>query len=157
MTEDQYERLARLIKETAEETQEELTEQLGAKIDSAIGSLRNEMKEGFAALNTVELPLALIALGDIAGITDEGRAQWVKLANRFFGGLERRLEFGHAVVETGPHEIGGGGLRIDAVIAERAQRARQRRIVGHHGAAFPGGQRFARVETEATHPSNADG
>jgi hypothetical protein len=24
--------------------------------------------------------------------TDEGRAQWVKLANRFFGGLERRLD-----------------------------------------------------------------
>ena len=36
----------------------------------------------FAALNTVEL--ALIALGDVAGMTDEGRALWVKLANRFF-------------------------------------------------------------------------
>ena len=44
----------------------------------------------FAALNTVEL--ALIALGDVAGMTDEGRALWVKLANRFFGGLERRLD-----------------------------------------------------------------
>ena len=44
-----------------------------------------------AALNTVEPPLALIALGDTAGMTDEGHAQWVKLANRFFDGLERRL------------------------------------------------------------------
>jgi hypothetical protein len=43
----------------------------------------------FAALNTVEPPLALIALGDMFGMTDEGRAQWIKLANRFFGGLER--------------------------------------------------------------------
>jgi hypothetical protein len=42
-----------------------------------------------AALNTVEL--ALIALGDIADMTDEGRALWVKSANRIFGGLERRL------------------------------------------------------------------
>jgi glutathione S-transferase len=46
----------------------------------------------FAALNTVEMPLALIALGDIAGMTDEGRTRWIKLANRFFGGLERRLD-----------------------------------------------------------------
>jgi glutathione S-transferase len=46
----------------------------------------------FAALNTVEPPLALIALGDMSGMTDEGRAQWIKLANRFFGGLERRLD-----------------------------------------------------------------
>jgi glutathione S-transferase len=46
----------------------------------------------FAALNTVEPPLALIALGDISGMTNEGRAQWIKLANRFFGGLERRLD-----------------------------------------------------------------
>jgi glutathione S-transferase len=45
-----------------------------------------------AALNTVEPPLALIALGNIAGLTDEGRAQWVKLANRLFDGLERRLD-----------------------------------------------------------------
>jgi glutathione S-transferase len=45
-----------------------------------------------AALNTVEPPLALIALGDMAGMTDEGRAQWVKLANRCFDGLERRLD-----------------------------------------------------------------
>jgi glutathione S-transferase len=45
-----------------------------------------------AALNTVEPPLALIALGDIAGMTDQGRALWVKLANRVLGGLERRLD-----------------------------------------------------------------
>jgi glutathione S-transferase len=46
----------------------------------------------FAALNTVAPPLALISLGDIAGMTDKGHALWVKLANRFFDGLERRLD-----------------------------------------------------------------
>ncbi|HKS60470.1 MAG TPA: glutathione S-transferase family protein [Xanthobacteraceae bacterium] len=46
----------------------------------------------FAALNTVEMPLALISLGDVAGLTDDGRALWLKLANRCLGGLERRLD-----------------------------------------------------------------
>jgi glutathione S-transferase len=46
----------------------------------------------FAALTTVEPPLVFITLGDIAGMTDEGRALWVKVANRFFDGLERRLD-----------------------------------------------------------------
>ncbi|MBX9825683.1 MAG: hypothetical protein K2Y27_11885 [Xanthobacteraceae bacterium] len=38
----------------------------------------------FATLNTVEPPLALIALGDVAGMTDQERALWIKLANRVF-------------------------------------------------------------------------
>jgi glutathione S-transferase len=46
----------------------------------------------FAALSTVAPPLSLIALGDIAGLTNEGRALWVKLTNRFLGGVERRLD-----------------------------------------------------------------
>src|SRR5262249_25538819 len=45
-----------------------------------------------AALNTVELPLALIALDDVVDMTAKGRALWVKLAHRFFAGLERRLD-----------------------------------------------------------------
>ena len=46
----------------------------------------------FAALSTVAPPLSLIALGDIAGLNDEGRALWVELTNRFLGGVERRLD-----------------------------------------------------------------
>ena len=46
----------------------------------------------FAALSTVAPPLSLIALGDTAGMTDKGRALWVKLTNRFLGGVERRLD-----------------------------------------------------------------
>jgi glutathione S-transferase len=46
----------------------------------------------FAALNTVAPPLTLITLGDMVGMTDEGRAFWTKLAHRFLGDLERRLD-----------------------------------------------------------------
>jgi glutathione S-transferase len=48
----------------------------------------------FAALSTVAPPLSLVALGDIAGLTDEGRAFWVKISNRFLDGVERRLDGG---------------------------------------------------------------
>src|SRR5262245_61421835 len=44
-----------------------------------------------AALNTVEPPAALIPLGDTAGMTDEGRAHWGKVANRLFAGLGCRV------------------------------------------------------------------
>jgi glutathione S-transferase len=46
----------------------------------------------FAALTTVAPPLTVIGLADIAGMTDEGRALWGKVANRFLGGLERHLD-----------------------------------------------------------------
>lgn len=45
-----------------------------------------------AALNTVEPPLAVIGLGEIAGMTGDGRALWLKVANRMLDGLERRLD-----------------------------------------------------------------
>jgi glutathione S-transferase len=45
-----------------------------------------------AALNTVEPPLAVIGLGEIAGMTGDGRALWLKVANRMLEGLERRLD-----------------------------------------------------------------
>jgi glutathione S-transferase len=45
-----------------------------------------------AALNTVEPPLALIALGDVVDMTERGRALWVELANRVLGGLERHFD-----------------------------------------------------------------
>lgn len=48
MTEDQFEKLARLIKETAEETREEPTRNSERRLTGAIGS----MKEGFAAIHT---------------------------------------------------------------------------------------------------------
>jgi glutathione S-transferase len=45
-----------------------------------------------AALNTVEPPLTVIGLGDIAGMTDDGNKLWRSVANRFLAGLERRLD-----------------------------------------------------------------
>lgn len=46
----------------------------------------------FAALTTVAPTLSLLGLGDIAGLKDEGRAQWIKIAKRWLDGLERRLD-----------------------------------------------------------------
>jgi glutathione S-transferase len=46
----------------------------------------------FAALSTVAPTLSLVAIGDMAGLTDEGRAFWTKIANRWLDGLERRLD-----------------------------------------------------------------
>jgi glutathione S-transferase len=46
----------------------------------------------FAALTTVAPTLSLIGLGDIAGLKDEGREQWIKIAKRWLDGLERRLD-----------------------------------------------------------------
>ena len=46
----------------------------------------------FAAVSTVAPTLSLLGLGDIAGLTDEGRALWLKIAKRWLDGLERRLD-----------------------------------------------------------------
>ena len=46
----------------------------------------------FAAVSTVAPTLGLLGLGDIAGLTDEGRKQWIKIAERWLDGLERRLD-----------------------------------------------------------------
>ena len=46
----------------------------------------------FAAVSTVAPTLSLLGLGDIAGLTDEGRKQWVEIATRWLDGLERRLD-----------------------------------------------------------------
>jgi glutathione S-transferase len=46
----------------------------------------------FAAVSTVAPTLSLLGMGDIAGLTDEGRAQWADIAKRWLEGLERRLD-----------------------------------------------------------------
>ena len=46
----------------------------------------------FAALSTVAPTLSLLGLGDMAGLKDEGRALWLKIATRWLDGLERRLD-----------------------------------------------------------------
>ena len=51
MTEDQFEKLARLIKETAEETQDDI-DALDTKFTQAFAELQGAMKEGFAAIHT---------------------------------------------------------------------------------------------------------
>ena len=45
-----------------------------------------------AALNTVEPPLVFLTLGEMSGLPDKGRALWTNVANRYFDGLERRLD-----------------------------------------------------------------
>jgi glutathione S-transferase len=46
----------------------------------------------FAAVSTVAPPLSIIALADIAGLTNDGRAFWLGITNRFLGAVERRLD-----------------------------------------------------------------
>jgi glutathione S-transferase len=69
-----------------------IAEKAGKLIPSDLQGRTRVTQWCFAALNTVEMPLALVTLGDVVGITDEGRALWVKLANRVLDGLERRLD-----------------------------------------------------------------
>jgi glutathione S-transferase len=45
-----------------------------------------------AALNTIEPPLVFLTLGEMSGLPDKGRALWTNVANRYFDGLERRLD-----------------------------------------------------------------
>ena len=46
----------------------------------------------FAAVSTVAPTLSLLALGDAAGLGDEGRKGWVKIAKRWLDGLEQSLD-----------------------------------------------------------------
>jgi glutathione S-transferase len=46
----------------------------------------------FAAVSTVAPTLSLLGMGDIAGLKDEGRELWRKIAKRWLDGLERRLD-----------------------------------------------------------------
>jgi glutathione S-transferase len=69
-----------------------IAEKAGKLIPSDVHGRIRVTQWCFAALSTVAPPLSLIALGDIAGLTNEGRALWTKLTNRFLGGVERRLD-----------------------------------------------------------------
>jgi glutathione S-transferase len=68
-----------------------IAEKAGKLIPSDLQGRMRVTQWCFAALSTVAPTVSLIGLGDIAGMTHEGRALWVKLANRWFVGLERRL------------------------------------------------------------------
>lgn len=46
----------------------------------------------FAAVSTVAPTLSLLGLGDMAGLTEEGREFWIKIAARWLDGLERQLD-----------------------------------------------------------------
>jgi glutathione S-transferase len=69
-----------------------IAEKAGKLIPSDVQGRIRVTQWCFAALSTVAPPLSLIALGDMAGLTNEGRAFWVKLTHRFLGGVERRLD-----------------------------------------------------------------
>jgi glutathione S-transferase len=69
-----------------------IAEKAGKLIPADFQGRTRVMQWCLAALNTVEPPLAVIGLGEIAGMTGDGRALWLKVANRMLEGLERRLD-----------------------------------------------------------------
>jgi glutathione S-transferase len=69
-----------------------IAEKAGKLIPSDVQGRIRVTQWCFAALSTVAPPLSLVALGDMAGLTNDGRAFWVKLTHRFLDGVERRLD-----------------------------------------------------------------
>ena len=69
-----------------------IAEKAGKLIPSDFDGRTHVAQWCFAAVSTVAPTLSLLGLGDIAGLNDEGRALWNKIAKRWLDGLERRLE-----------------------------------------------------------------
>jgi glutathione S-transferase len=69
-----------------------IAEKAGKLIPSDFEGRTRVVQWCFAAVSTVAPTLSLLALGDIAGLKDEGRKDWLKIAKRWLDGLERRLD-----------------------------------------------------------------
>src|ERR1044072_6034231 len=59
-----------------------IAEKAGKLIPPDVQGRMRVTQWSFAALSTVAPPLSIVGLGDIAGLTNDGRALWVKLTNR---------------------------------------------------------------------------
>jgi glutathione S-transferase len=69
-----------------------IAEKAGRLIPSDVQGRIRVTQWCFAAVSTVAPTLSLLGLGDIAGLTDDGRTLWSGIAKRWLDGVERRLD-----------------------------------------------------------------